>query len=112
MATAVESPTTATAVQELSAAVSSPPEKYLLKDGIGTDFPVLVVPAIDLTLLTASSPHAEKELQKLKLAFSSCGYIQVYSIIISIPFHKFMQKSWSLIGHLNIVDGEKVVVYV
>lgn len=65
------------AVQELSAAVSGPPEKYILKDGIGgTDFPVLQVPVIDLSLLTSSSPEAEKELEKLKLAFSSCGYIQ------------------------------------
>ncbi|XP_057767953.1 protein SRG1-like [Salvia miltiorrhiza] len=73
MATAVVS-----AVQELSGAVSSPPEKYLLKDGIGgPEFPVLAVPAIDLTLLSASSPQGERELEKLKLAFSSCGYIQV-----------------------------------
>ncbi|XP_042066877.1 protein SRG1-like [Salvia splendens] len=69
---------TATAVQELSATVSSPPEKYLLKDGIGgPNFPLLAVPAIDLGLLTASSPLGERELDKLKLAFSSCGYIQV-----------------------------------
>ncbi|KAL3618185.1 hypothetical protein CASFOL_038506 [Castilleja foliolosa] len=56
----------AVAVQELSTA---PPEKYILKDGIGgIDFPMLE----HLGLLTSS----ETELEKLKLAFSSSGYIQ------------------------------------
>ncbi|GFP94035.1 protein srg1 [Phtheirospermum japonicum] len=66
------------AVQELSTAATTPPEKYILKDGIGgIDFPLLEVPVIDLSLLASSSPQGEKEVEKLHLAFSSCGYIQV-----------------------------------
>ncbi|KAK6151688.1 hypothetical protein DH2020_014323 [Rehmannia glutinosa] len=68
----------AKAVQELSTNAATPPEKYILKDGIGgTAFPVLEVPVLDLSLLNSSSPEGEKEVEKLRLAFASCGYIQV-----------------------------------
>ncbi|KAL3618186.1 hypothetical protein CASFOL_038507 [Castilleja foliolosa] len=77
----------AVAVQDLSTTVAAPPEKYILKDGIGgVDFPMLEVPVIDLSLLTSSSDESEREVEKLKLAFSSCGYIQVVNIGIEESF--------------------------
>ncbi|PIN22217.1 Iron/ascorbate family oxidoreductase [Handroanthus impetiginosus] len=81
MATAIAShgsvETVIKAVQELSTNAACPPEKYILKDGIGgTDFPVLEVPVLDFSLLTSSSPEGEKEVEKLRLGFASCGYVQ------------------------------------
>ena len=54
------------------------PEKYIYKgeDGaIDTNFPQIDVPVIDLSLLSSSSPtgEQEKELTKLRSAFSTCG---------------------------------------
>ncbi|KAH6819170.1 hypothetical protein C2S51_002773 [Perilla frutescens var. frutescens] len=78
MATAVAGvESVAKSVEELSIAGSSPPEKYILKDGIGgEDFPVMDVPVIDIALLSSSSPEGEKEVEKLGLALIYCGYIQ------------------------------------
>lgn len=62
-------------VEELSAGGSSPPERYILKDGIGgTEFPVMDVPVIDLALLSSSSPQ---ELDRLGQGLNFCGYVQV-----------------------------------
>lgn len=63
-------------VEELSAGGSSPPERYILKDGIGgSEFPVMDVPVIDLALLSSSSPQ---EVDRLGQALTYCGYIQVH----------------------------------
>ncbi|KAL3618184.1 hypothetical protein CASFOL_038505 [Castilleja foliolosa] len=91
----------AAAVQDLSTAVTAPPEKYILKDGIGGfDLPMLEVPVIDLSLLNSSSPESEREFEKLKLAFSSCGYIQVVSSDIEESFldevHDAIKEFFSL----------------
>lgn len=82
VAAGVESSDAAKSVEELSAAASSPPEKYILKDGIGgADFPVMDVAVIDVARLTSSSLEGEKEVEKLGLALSDCGYIQVSSFL-------------------------------
>ncbi|KAL2517620.1 Iron/ascorbate family oxidoreductase [Abeliophyllum distichum] len=67
----------AKAVQELAINTSAPPENYIRKEGIGgssSEFPYLDIPVLDLSLLNSSSPEAEEELKRLRLAFSSCGY--------------------------------------
>lgn len=73
-------------VEELSAGGSSPPERYILKDGIGgTEFPVMDVPVIDLALLSSSSPQ---ELDRLGQALNFCGYVQVnYTLLMSHYFY-------------------------
>ncbi|KAK6126913.1 hypothetical protein DH2020_039343 [Rehmannia glutinosa] len=72
----------AKAVQELSTNAATPPEKYILKDGIGgTAFPVLEVPVLDLSLLNSSSPEGEKEVEKL----ARFRLLWLYSVNFSVP---------------------------
>ncbi|KAL3618187.1 hypothetical protein CASFOL_038508 [Castilleja foliolosa] len=92
----------ASVVQDLSTAVAAPPEKYILKDGIdGVDFPMLEVPVIDLSLLNSSSPESEREVEKLKLAFSSFSYIQVVNSGVEESFmdevHSTTKQFFSLL---------------
>lgn len=73
-------PSLAKAVQELATNTSTTPERYILKESTGgkaSELPYLDIPILDLSLLNSSSPEAEEELKRLRLAFSSCGYIQV-----------------------------------
>ncbi|KAL2479550.1 2-oxoglutarate (2OG) and Fe(II)-dependent oxygenase superfamily protein [Abeliophyllum distichum] len=79
----------AKAVQELAINTSAPPEKYIRKEGIGgspSEFPYLDIPVLDLSLLNSSSPEAEEELKRLRLAFSSCGYCQAINHGIDTSF--------------------------
>ncbi|KAL2498862.1 2-oxoglutarate (2OG) and Fe(II)-dependent oxygenase superfamily protein [Abeliophyllum distichum] len=79
----------AKAVQELAINISAPPENYIQKEGIGcspSEFPYLDIPVLDLSLLNSSSPEAEEELKRLRLAFSSCGYFQAINHGIDTSF--------------------------
>ncbi|XP_057767984.1 protein SRG1-like [Salvia miltiorrhiza] len=97
----LESSVVAKSVEELSASAGSPPEKYILKDGIGgTNFPLMDVAVIDVALLTSSSPEGEREVEKLGLALSDCGYIQAVNHGIEESFldevHAMIKQFFSL----------------
>ncbi|CAI9758923.1 unnamed protein product [Fraxinus pennsylvanica] len=82
-------PYPAKAVQELATNTNATPEKYILKESIGridSELPYLDIPVLDLSLLDSSSPEAEEELKRLRLAFSSCGYIQAINHGIDLSF--------------------------
>ncbi|KAL5697843.1 hypothetical protein ACHQM5_028953 [Ranunculus cassubicifolius] len=66
-------------VEELSINCDEPPPSFIRRDDDDTptnESPSLSIPVIDLHLLSSSSSTArEKELEKLKLAFTSCGFL-------------------------------------
>ncbi|KAK2991068.1 hypothetical protein RJ640_010070 [Escallonia rubra] len=75
-------------VQELASNGGEPPERYIYRgsDGIAPSFPLLEVPVVDLSCFASSSPLADQELDKLRLAISSCGCFQAINHGMSNSF--------------------------